>query len=484
MKAEEAKPQAKAKSAVILPNQNLSVGGTRTKPSLLPFATLRQMAKVPAIAAIINTRLNQVARFARRPRFDGDLGFRIGLKNPQQTMSKAAQARAFELEEFFLRTGSWDNPQRKDNFNSFLRKITRDTLTLDAMAWENVFTRAGNITDLFAVDAATIELLPNAPTSEIFLPAPYMPVTAQGYLEPIAYVQRVDGRITAEYTRHELSYGIRNPRTDVEYSDFGMSELETLVEIVTGIMNGVRYNTTYFSYNSLPQGVLEVIGKYEEEDIEAFTRHWKTLTDGAQGKWAVPVMGMEEGSGFKFTPFKSSNQDMQFNEFLEFLFNLAAAVYQIDPNEVGFKSWTSSTSMSQSDNTAEKMDSSKDKGFIPLMYFLSDSLNTNVLDVIAPEFALYWAGLDDESEDRKAERLKNDIDSGVLTIAEVRKQRGLEVPPDAKWMHAPANAVLIQAYMAEHQAATEEDSPDNPKKDDEEEPLQKSFELDITWEGY
>ncbi|MEC0169903.1 phage portal protein [Paenibacillus graminis] len=485
--------QSKAKSAVILPYQYSGMGGTRIKPSLLPFSVLRNMAKVPAIAAIINTRLNQVARFARRPRYEGDLGFRIGFKNPKQSMSRAAQSRAFELEEFFLRTGNWGNPERKDNFNQFLRKITRDSLTLDAVAWENVFTRGGQITEMFAVDAATIELLPTSPTSEIYQPTSYQAVTSIGAAGPIAYVQRVDGRITAEYSRQELTYLIRNPRTDIAYADFGFSELETLIEIVTGIVNGVRYNTSYFSFNSLPQGVLEVIGKYEEEDIEAFSRHWKTLTEGAQGKWTVPVMAMEEGNGFKFTPFKNSNQDMQFNEFLEFLFNLACAVYQIDPNEVGFKSWTSGKSMSQSDNTAEKMDSSKDKGFIPLMYFLSDGFNANVLDRIAPEFALFWAGLDEEEEERKAQRLKDDMELGLTTVAEVRKQRGQQVPPEAKWMNAPANPVLIQAYMAD-QHPQEEDNPDEAGEEDENnkpssakaklEPLKKSLDIDISWEGY
>ncbi|WP_028590348.1 phage portal protein [Paenibacillus massiliensis] len=485
-------PQAKAKSAVILPYQYSGMGGTRTKPSLLPFSVLRQMARVPAIAAIINTRLNQVARFARRPRYEGDLGFRIGFKNPKQSMSRAAQARAFELEEFFLRTGSWGNLERKDNFNQFLRKITRDSLTLDAIAWENVFTRGGQITDMFAVDAATIELLPTSPISEIYQPTSYQSVT-NGAAAQIAYIQRVDGRITAEYSRQELAYLIRNPRTDIAYADFGFSELETLVEIVTGIVNGVKYNTSYFSFNSLPQGVLEVIGKYEEEDIEAFSRHWKTLTEGAQGKWTVPVMAMEEGNGFKFTPFKSSNQDMQFNEFLEFLFNLACAVYQIDPNEVGFKSWTSGKSMSQSDNTAEKMDGSKDKGFVPLMHFLSDGFNANILDLIAPEFALYWSGLDEEEEERKAQRLKDDMEMGLTTVAEVRKQRGQEVPPEATWMNAPANSVLIQAYIAEQQPQAQEEPQPLEKTDDdnedlasktEDKPLKKSLEIDISWEGY
>lgn len=482
----ESTPSKKAKSAVILPT-SLGVGGTRTKQNMLSYSTLRNMAKVPAIAAIINTRLNQVARFSRRPRFEGDLGFKIGFKNPQQKMSKAAQQRAFQLEEFFLKTGSWSNPQRNDNFNQFLRRITRDTLTLDAMAWENVLTRAGEVTDIFAVDAATIELLPTAPVSAAYTAPEYQKTTDYNEPDPITYVQRVEGRIAAEYSRKELAYCIRNPRTELEYSDFGMSELENLVEIVTGIINGVRYNTSYFSYNSLPQGVLEFIGKYEDEDFEAFERHWKNLTSGAQGKWAVPVMGMEEGSGFKFTPFKSSNQDMQFNEFLEFLFNISCAVYQIDPNEVGFKSWTSSSGMSQSDNTKEKIDSSKDKGFVPLMHFLSDAFNQNIIDLIAPEFAFYWTGLDDEEEKRKAERLKDDVNMGILTVAEVREQRGLPVPADAKWMHAPANAVLIQAYMAQVQPEAEntaDDELEDDPPDEDKEDLEKSLDIVISWGDY
>lgn len=495
MEETQATPAKKAKSAVILPTAGSGIGGTRSKPTLLSFATLRNMSKVPAIAAIINTRLNQVARFARRPRFEGDMGFRIGFKNPQQKMSKAAQQRAFQLEELFLRTGNWDNPQRTDNFDQFLRRIVRDSLTLDAMAWENVLTRRGDITDLFAVDAATIELLPIAPASEAFTPPDYQAMTSYNEPDPIAFIQRVEGRVAAEYSRKELAYSIRNPRTDIEFADFGMSELENLVEIVTGIINGVRYNTSYFSYNSLPQGVLEFVGKYEEEDFEAFERHWKTLTSGAQGKWAVPLMGMEEGNGFKFTPFKSSNQDMQFNEFLEFLFNISCAVYQIDPNEVGFKSWTSGSGMSQSDNTKVKIDSSMDKGFMPLMHFLSNSFNQNILDIIAPEFAFYWTGLDDEEEERKAQRLKDDIEMGIVTVAEVRQQRGLPVPDDVAWMHAPANPVLIQAYMASVQPNNsdnddpeEDDPPDIGKEeaedDEETETIEKSLEIVVSWADY
>lgn len=456
---EERKKAAIPKSAIIDPTNSYGVGGTRSKQAIVPFSTLRRMAQVPAIAAILLTRKNQVARFARRPRFDGDIGFRIGLKDTKAKMTDAQQKKAHEMEEFFLKTGGIKNKKRKDNFNAFLRKIVDDTLTLDVMAWENVPNHAGGLSEIWAVDGTTIELVSNAPVSDEFQPYVYVPETKRGHKVEgdIAYVQRLDGRIVAEYTEEELTYSVRNPKTDIYTTDFGTSELEVLMEIVTGILNGIRYNTTYFTHSHVPQGVLEIVGKYKDEHLESFKRHWKNLTSGASGKWAVPVMALSEGQGIKWTPFKNSNQDMQFNEFLEFLFNVACAVYQIDPNEVGFKSWTSkSGGMSQSDNTEEKMDKSKDKGLIPLMNFLSDNFN-EIVDSMDDEFAFYWVGLDEDDEDRRAERQEKAINSGIKTVAmvwaendvdieEIKKQNGGELP---KWAHAPANAQLIQVFMAE-----------------------------------
>lgn len=453
------------KGAIIDPINQAGYGGTREKPTPVPYSTLRKMAKIPAVSAIINTRLNQVARFAKRPRYNGDTGFKIVMKDKERKMGDKEKKRAKEIEEFFLRTGWEKNKVRKDNFNTFLRKIVRDSLTLDVVTFEKVGTLGANIkgkqdvAEVWALDGATIELVLNNPIGEgadYEVPV-YKPVTSSGRdnIGDLAYVQRVNGVVIAEFTEDELAFAVRNPSTDLDYVDFGMSELEVLMEIVTGIVNGTRYNTSYFSHSHLPQGVLEMIGKYKDEHLQSFKRHWKTLTDGASGKWSVPVMALEEGNGFKFTPFKNSNKDMEFNEFLEFLFNVACAVYQIDPNEVGFKSWTSGSGMNQSDNTQAKIDSSQDKGFHPLMDFLADTFNSEIVDLIDEDFVFEWVGVSDEDEDKKLERQKSEIDSGIKTVAmiwaendvdieAIKEQNGGELPA---WVNAPANAQLIQVFM-------------------------------------
>lgn len=476
MNAREEQTKAIPKSAIIDPINTTMYGGTRTKPTAIPYQTLRRMAQIPAVSAIINTRLNQVARYAKRPRFNGDIGFRIGLKDPEQKMSEEKKKKAKAIEDFFLKTGWERNKVRKDNFNTFLRKITRDSLTMDVMTFEKVGTLKGELAEIWAIDGATIELVINNPIGEgtdYDVPV-YKPATRTGIqnIGDLAYVQKINGVVTAEYTEDELAFAIRNPRTDILYTDFGMSELETLIEIVTGIVNGVRYNTSYFSHSNLPQGVLEIVGKYEDKHLESFKRHWKNMTQGAPGKWSVPVMALDDGQGFKFTPFKNSNRDMEFNEFLEFLFNIACAVYQIDPNEVGFKSWTSSNAaMGQSDNTQTKVDESKDKGFIPLMTFLSDTFNSEIVDLIDDELAFEWVGLDEEDEDRKMERIKSRLETGLTTVAEVRAEEDKEdiLGPDGKpalWTQAPANPQLIQVFMQE-MSLNQQEGEGKPGEDDE-----------------
>lgn len=455
----------KPKSALIDPYMTTGANGLRQKPTAIPYAVLRRMAKVPAVAAIINTRLNQVARFSRRPRFEGDMGFKVVLKDHEEKMTDVQKKKAFAIEEFFMTTGAVPNAKRKNNFDHFMRKIVRDTLTLDVVTFEMVGNRKGTISEIWAMDGATIELVASELVGEERELPVYEPMTkaGQSIAKDIAYVQRVNGQIIAEFTEDELCFAIRNPQTDINTVDFGYSELECLIEIVTGIMNSVRYNTSYFSESHLPQGVLEIVGKYEDKHLEGFKRHWKAMTSGASGKWAVPVMALQEGQGFKFTNFKNSNRDMEFNEFLEFLFNIACAVYQIDPNEVGFKSWTSGGSGAmKSDNTEAKIDQSKDKGFVPLMQFLANTFNSEVVDRIDDQFAFTWIGIDEEDEEQKWARYKEQIDSGVVVVAEVRKKEDMEEllgddGKPAQWTVAPGNPTLIQVFMAEVNAKMQQE---------------------------
>lgn len=437
------------KSYFIDPYDALNMAGPRQKPGPISFQLLRYMADVPAIAAIINTRLNQVSNFCKRPENERDAGFRVTLKDKNAKMTDEDKKTAHEIEEFFLTTGFVKNKKRKDDLFTIMRKLTKDAYVLDAVALE--FVPGQNpkkfpIAEMWAVDASTIE--PVAETDDgnsvVFERVTTNRRVKRG--EDVAYVQRINGEIKAEYADDELMYTFRNAQTDINRSAFGYSELEQLVGVVTAIMNGMHYNTSYFTQSNLPQGVLEIVGKYKPEHLEGFKRAWQTLVAGSAGRqWKVPVMALEEGQGFKFTNFKSSNRDMEYSQFMEFLHNLACAVFQIDPREVGFKSWDSGGSSKVSDNDAPAttIENSKDKGFYPLMWFFANKFSSQIVDRIDDRFCFRWTGLD---QDRAADQWrmeKEQLDAGVLTVNRYLTNHDQPTYKD-DWADLPANAVLAQ----------------------------------------
>ena len=473
-----------AKSILIDPTNVLNYVGTKSKPGAIGYAVLRSMAtRAKPVAAIIQTRLNQVVRYTHRPSYTGDTGFRVVLKDKDKEPTATELRRGKEIEEAILHTGFLPNKKRKDNFDMFLRKIIRDSLVLDAMTFEVVYNRKGDVVEWWAVDGSTIDMVTDQATIHAN-PVVYQPITKDGKAHEgeIAYVQKYNGNVYAEFTEDELAYAIRNPRTDIRYALFGLSELEILVETVTGLLNSEAYNNAYFSHSNLPQGILEIVGQYEDEHLEAFKRHWEALVSGAVGKWKVPVMALQEGQGLKFTPFKQSAKDMEFHQWLEFLTNVACAVYQVDPAEIGFKSWSGGggKGVINSEAEASRLDHSQDKGFFPLMQFIANTINSELIDKIESDFVFEWVGLNDQNQDHLDQKRNERLTLGYTTINEERRQDNLPIIEEmlidagydkeqakllGQYGDAPANAQLLQIFMQglqQQMAAQQAEQPGQP----------------------
>lgn len=106
--------------------------GYKDRPSAITYGTLQQIVqKVPLIQAIIVTRLNQVAAFARPRRDMFSTGFRVRPVDEDAELSAADRKFAANMESMLLTTGATDNPIARDSFETFLRKVVRDSLTYD-----------------------------------------------------------------------------------------------------------------------------------------------------------------------------------------------------------------------------------------------------------------------------------------------------------------------------------------------------------------
>ena len=124
-----------------------SVGmGYRNAPTYLTYDTLRQVSERDTyVAPIILTRQDQVAAFAYPQRNKYSVGFVIQPRygDKKRELTRGEQDRVRYLTAFMLNTGREYNLGR-DDFDTFVRKFVRDSLTYDQSCFEKVRSRGGS----------------------------------------------------------------------------------------------------------------------------------------------------------------------------------------------------------------------------------------------------------------------------------------------------------------------------------------------------
>jgi HK97 family phage portal protein len=394
----------------------------KDKVNALSWELLQRMAKKDSIvAAVIQTRVNQVSRFCYPSRYREDkVGFKVRPRDPKATIDQTLEKKIIEIENFIENCGKEDNSVVRDTFPEFLKKIVRDRLTYDAVAVELVPTRKGELVSFHAVDASTIRLV--------------LPKDGSGSLQnlrkkDIGYQQVIQGDIKAEFTFEEMGYGVFNPQTNINQFGYGYSELEQLVSIITSHLYAESYNRLFFQQGSLPKGMINFKnGNMSRQKLEAFKRQWQMQIAGLTGAWRMPMIS---GVEVQYIPMHLSNQDMEFAKWMDYLVNIICSIYAISPDEIGFPSrggsGTDSHERALFDNSYEsKLRNSRDKGLYPLLDFISQFINKHIVWKIDPSLVFIFEGLDRRQGLERIEALNKEI-RAYKTINEVRREE--ELPP-------------------------------------------------------
>lgn len=415
------------------------------KPGAFGFDAMRQMVdQTPILSSVILTRISQVKRFARTQENGKGPGFEIRLRDREANVGADEKKSIQLLQDFFTNCGWETNPRqrarlKRDNFTSFLAKLTRDSLTMDSAPIETEFKKNKSLgmDGFYAVDGSTIRLC-----------------TEQGYEgdDEIKALQVVSGQLRSVYTFDDLIYVPRNPRTDVMVGGYGLSETELLIRTITYLLNAMTYNGKFFDSNSIPKGLLHLSGDYDKNDLAAFKRQWNGMVKGINNAWSMPVMiSKDQESKASFENFGQEVDEMMFAKWMTFLTSIVCAIYQIAPDEINFESFSSKTGGGLAGNdTEEKLASSKDKGLRPLLSYFEDTFSDFIVSDFSDKYVLRFTGLDEEDEKQKFERQKL-----TLTVNEMRAQDNMPAITE-QWGDAPLNPSLIAAWQAEHQAPEED----------------------------
>lgn len=304
--------------------------GYKDRRFSLTYDLLRRVAgQLGILSAIINTRSAQVASFAQPYRWTKSLGFVIRHKDPEHMTTPAETEFIKELENFILNCGRLEkNPysrQERDDFEGWLRKIVRDTLTLDQIGTEIVYDYAGLPFEFYAVDAATIRIAAddryvgvNTSWTDRDGFVPHTPQrfgnlwAGQRYghqpSKPVDFVQVVNGQIENVWSRDELMFGVRNPRTDIYMQGYGYGEIEQALTIITSHLFAEQYNVNFFKQGCVAgdtpvhtaKGIIPIEELTETGSFKVWNGHTWVVSDAVFSGYK-PAVNVRLQNNFQIT---------------------------------------------------------------------------------------------------------------------------------------------------------------------------------------
>ena len=451
------------KSTVMDPNEFNDSMGYKHKKNSLTFNTLRKMSHSPIIRAIITTRQAQVSAFSAPQANRFDTGFVIRKRRDYYDqgvveISDEEMKEARRITDFVLNCGEGHAKWHGDSFDSFLKKVVEDSLSLDQGCFEVVRNRKGDPTEYMAVDGATMRI------AQTYDDDDYTDSEKEeqfGYLP--SYVQIIEGKPHVDYYPWELCMGIRNASTDIHRNGYGRSELEDLINIVTWMLFGDAYNGKFFSQGAAPRGLIKVAGNVNRSQLESFKQQWMSMVSGVQNAWKVPVI---ESDKMEFIDLQKSNTDMQFGKWQEYLIKVACAMYKIAPEEAGFNLGNASggSPMMESSNEA-RIKYSRDKGLKPLLKNIEYWMNRFVINALNEDYEFAFVGMDSETREKELE-LDIKMAESFGGYQEARVKWGLS--KEMEKGDFSLNSVFMQTKQAEAMAGEMGDNGDFVDGEDEE----------------
>jgi intein/homing endonuclease len=267
-------------------------------------------------------------------------------------------------------------------------------------------------------------------------------------------VQVVNGQIKATFDEWEMAMGIRNPRTDILANGYGFSEIEMIVMTITAHMNAETYNRKFFSQGSSIKGVITFEGMVPQDQLEAFRRQWHQQVSGVSNAWKTPIMALGKDNKMNWQSLHSTNREMEWGKYMEYLIKCICGTYQIDPLEIGFDIASHASGSGgggglgslQKGYQLDRIIESKDKGLRPLLVFLSNILNEYIVWRIDPNFTLEFVGLNSRSEKDEVDLEKSKVETFKM-IDEIRAENDLQPLPKPEDIKGPGQILLNPQYI-------------------------------------
>jgi hypothetical protein len=222
-----------------------------------------------------------------------------------------------------------------------------------------------------------------------------------------------------------MVFKIANPQGFIETNGYPMSTVEMALITLTTHLQAEGYNSKFFSHGFASRGMLHIKGDITRTQLDAFRGAWYAQISGNSNSWRTPIIaGVED---VQWIPLSPNNRDMEYMSLIDHLARTLCAIMNISPMEIGFDHLSkgpSSRTLSESSNEW-KVQESKERGLRPILGFIEDLINNDILPGIDPElckkYTFEFVGLDaeDKAEELQRQTLELQVHS---SLDEIRKE--------------------------------------------------------------
>jgi hypothetical protein len=396
----------------------------KTKLSRITNKTLKDVSiRDWTVSAIIQCRVDTLLRFSRPSHKKLDMGFRFVKRDAKADYSPEDNKEIIALEDFIYNCGRVDGTPHDDRrlFGEFLKLIVRDALTFGYVCIEKVKTRSGGLHRFRPIPAENTYLIDktldrkfveNEMKNAMKLyqdklnlqnnnPRADQEVNLQD-LDYYKYIQTTyDNRTLAVFGDEDMIFKLFNPQNFADSQGYCFSPLELAIINITHHLNVENYNANFFTHGYAARGVLHLKGTVTQSQLAAFRRQFYNTISGSQHAWRTPVVaGLDE---VNWVPMSGSAKEMEYINFNNHLLRAICAQFQIDPVEIGLDYLASANGRSpaQQANNEYKINYSRERGLYPILMFIEDLINSDILPAIdknlANKYKFVFTGYTDES---------------------------------------------------------------------------------------
>jgi hypothetical protein len=381
---------------------------TKGKTNRIANKTLRDITiRDWLVNTILQIRGDTVLRFSRPQEKKYDMGFRF-IKTDNSELSDEDNINIKQLQDFISNCGRLDGTPKGEEmiFGDFVKLVTADALTFGHVAIEKVLTRGGTLHRFRPLTAETVyrvnptvnrdvmsEQVKTANTQYKRKRSDNDP-TGDGQLNepPIEYYKyvqmSVDGRTLAAFGDEDLVFRLFNPKNFPDSNGYSISMVEQAVIMITNHLNVEAYNSNYFTHGYAARGILHLKGTVTQNSLASFRRQFYNTISGSNNAWRTPIVsGLDE---VQWIPMSGSAREMEYINFNSHIMRSICSQFQIDPIEVGLDYLTSANGRgaAQAKESGQfKITYSRERGLIPILMFIEDVINNDIVPVLNPVFA-------------------------------------------------------------------------------------------------